>query len=341
MQGHDIIVIGSSAGGLKALTAIVGDLPAGFNAALFVVQHMSPEHESLLPQILADTCSLPAVHPADGERIRKGMIYVAPPDYHLLVNRGHIRVVRGPRENRFRPAIDTLFRSAARAYGPRAIGVVLTGFLDDGTVGLQAIKKRGGLAVVQDPLDAEFPDMPRSALNYVKIDHALNLAEIARFLIAMADEPAAPDQDFAVPRDMEIEANIAEQQMNTEQFLQSVETIGTRTTFTCPACSGSLWQIGEDEPMRFRCHIGHAFTAPTLLSEQTRSLENALWSAVRLMEEKVTFARRMSERRRSLELPEAARPYEEYADSLDGEVAVIRQLLVSGFATQYVEEKES
>ena len=159
-----MIVIGTSAGGLKALGAIVGALPADIDAVLFIVQHLAADKPSILPQILADVGSLPASHPSDGELIQKGRIYIAPPDHHLLVNQGSMRVVRGPQENRFRPAIDVLFRSAARAYGPRVVGVVLTGYLDDGTVGLQAVKKRGGVAIVQDPNEAEYPSMAKSAM---------------------------------------------------------------------------------------------------------------------------------------------------------------------------------
>lgn len=347
MPGHDIIVIGSSAGGLKALTAIVSQLPASLDAAIFIVQHIAPDHPSFLPQILSDTGSLPAGHPVDGEKIHKGRIYVAPPDHHLMLGRGRIKLNRGPRENRFRPGIDTLFRSAARVYGPRVIGVVLTGHLDDGTVGLQAIKKRGGVAVVQDPREAEYPSMPSNAVRYVKVDCYLPLAEIPAFLVGKVAEPAGPDPgDENASREMEIEAKVAEQKMNTAQYINGVESIGTRTTYTCPACNGTLWQVGEEEPLRFRCHVGHTFTAEGLLTEQTRTLENALWSAVRLMEEKVNFSRQMAERMRTSNLMHAAAHYEEYADNLDREVVIVRQWVVNGAATRYVstakeEEEES
>ncbi|HJW27439.1 MAG TPA: chemotaxis protein CheB [Rhodocyclaceae bacterium] len=328
---HDTIVVGGSAGALKALTAIAGGLPADLDAALFVVQHLSPAHPSLLPQILSDAGPLPAVHPADGEAVRKGRIYVAPPDHHLLLAPGRIRVVRGPRENRFRPAIDTLFRSAARAYGPRTVGVVLTGILDDGTVGLQAIKQRGGVAVVQDPGEAEYPAMPSSALRYARVDHALPLARIPDLLVRLSRQPAGPPgASGAQPAD--IETDVAEQDLDSAALLASVETIGTRSTYTCPACNGVLWEVTGSEPLRFRCHVGHAYGAGDFLAEQTRTLENALWSAVRLMEEKVSFSRRMADRRRSLDLPEAAKPYEDYADQLDREVAALRRLILNGSA---------
>lgn len=334
MLGHDIIVIGTSAGGLKALGAIVGTLLTDIDAAIFIVQHLAADKPSILPKILADVGSLPASHPSDGEPIQKGRIYVAPPDYHLLVNQGSMRVVRGPKENRFRPAIDALFRSAARAYGSRVVGVVLTGYLDDGTVGLQAVKKRGGVAIVQDPKEAEYPSMAKSALRYVKVDHCLPLAEIPDLLVRLSNQPVAEEEAYPVTEEIEIESKIAEQQMNTQELLENVEAIGTRTTYTCPECNGHIWQIGKSEPLRFRCHTGHSFTADIFLSEQTQNLENALWSAARIMEEKVTFLRQMSEQMENYNLQSAATKYEDHATSLDAEVSLIRGILLNGFATK-------
>ncbi|MBD2001687.1 MULTISPECIES: chemotaxis protein CheB [Cyanophyceae] len=334
MPGHDIIVIGTSAGGLKALGAIMSALPADIDAVLFIVQHLAADKPSILPQILADVGSLPASHPSDGEPIQTGRIYIAPPDYHLLVNQGSMRVVRGPQENRFRPAIDTLFRSAARAYGPRVVGVVLTGYLDDGTVGLQAVKKRGGVAIVQDPNEAEYPSMAKSALRYVKVDRCLPLAEIPDLLVHLSKEPAEDEEAYPVTEEIEVESRIAEQQMNTQEFLENVEAIGTRTTYTCPECNGSIWQIGKEQPLRFRCHTEHSFTADVFLAEQTQNLENALWSAARIMEEKVTFLRQMSERMGNYNLQSAAAKYEDHAKSLDAEVSLIRGIILNGFATK-------
>jgi two-component system chemotaxis response regulator CheB len=336
MSGHDIIVIGTSAGGLKALGMVLGALPPNLDAALFIVQHLAADKPSLLPQILADVSALPVAHPSDGEPIQSARIYVAPPDYHLLVNQGTMRVVRGPQENRFRPAIDTLFRSAARAYGSRVIGVVLTGYLDDGTVGLQAIKKRGGVAIVQDPNEAEYPSMAKSALRFVKVDYCLPLAEISDRLVQLSKEPAAEEKTHPATEEIEVESRIAEQQMNTQEFLKHVEAIGTRTTYTCPECNGSIWQIGKAEPLRFRCHTGHSFTANVFLSEQTQNIENALWSAVRAMEEKVTFSRQMSEQMKNYHLQSAAVNYEEHANSLDAEVSLIRGIILDGFATRTI-----
>jgi two-component system, chemotaxis family, protein-glutamate methylesterase/glutaminase len=338
---HDIIVIGSSAGGIKALSTIITNLPADINAAIFIVQHLSANSPSFLPEILGDVGSLPVVHPANEEKFQFGKIYVAPPDYHLLIARGHVRVVRGPQENRFRPAIDALFRSAARTYGPRVLGVVLTGYLDDGTVGLQAIKKRGGVAIVQDPGEAEYPAMPRSALRHVEVDYCPTLSEIPALLFRLSNEPANEEQAYPVPKPMEFESDIAEQQMNTKEFLENVEEIGSRTTYTCPQCAGSIWQIGQEEPLRFRCHVGHSFTAGPFLAEQTNYLEDALWTAVRALEEKVTLTRQVAKRMSDSGLDAAAKKYYEHADNLDKEVSIVRDLILYGFATKRnIEEDE-
>lgn len=334
MPGHDIIVIGTSAGGLKALRSLVSGLPAGLEAAVFVVQHVAPNAATLLPELLERAGPLESALAADGEPIRPGRIYVAPPDHHVIVSRGVMRISRGPHENRFRPSIDVLFRSAARAYGPRVVGVILTGYLDDGTVGLQAIKKRGGVSVVQDPQEAEYPGMPRSALRHVPIDHCVPLGEMAALLASIAASPAPDEAAYPADERLEIEANIAEQQMNTKEFLENVERIGQRTTYTCPQCNGAIWQIGEDDPLRFRCHVGHSFTADVFLAEQTQHVENALWSAVRVMEEKVTFWRQYAARLRKHGAEDAAARHEQYARHLDDEVGLIRDLILQGAATR-------
>lgn len=334
MVGHDIIVIGASAGGLKALSKIMANLPGDLDAAIFIVQHVAPNVPSLLPQILQDISNFVVTHPQDGEEIQKGRIYVALPDHHLLIDEGYIQVVRGPKENRFRPAIDALFRSAARTYGPRVVGVVLTGYLDDGTVGLQAIKKRGGLTVVQDPEEAEYSSMPKSALRYAQVDYCLSLDKITELLINLVKKTPEDENLYPTTQEIEFEANIAQQQMNTQEFLENVEKIGTRTTYSCPECNGSIWQIGNGNFLRFRCHVGQAYTADIFLSEQTQNIENALWSAVRALEEKVTLSRQISERMKNLNLYKVAMKYENNARSMDQEVSTLRNLIVKGFATK-------
>ena len=330
--GHDIIVIGASAGGLKALSAVLGPLPANLEAAIFVVQHLAADRKSYLPQLLGDVTDLPVTSPRDGEVFRRGHIYVAAPDHHLLLAAERVRAVRGPKENRFRPSVDTLFRSAARCYGPRVIGLVLTGYLDDGTVGLQTIKKRGGIAIVQDPLEAEYPSMPTTALRYLKVDHVVRTADAGSLLVRLVEEPHADEGDFPTTTALEIESEIAEQNMNTKQFLESVERIGTRTPYTCPECNGSIWEIGENEPLKLRCHVGHSFTGESFSAEQNRNMETALWTAIRVMEEKITFSRKLAQRRERQQRHAAAEAYENEATMLDAEVTRLRDFLVTGVA---------
>lgn len=334
MNGHDIIVIGTSAGGLKALSAVLSELPADIDAAIFVVQHLAPDRRSYLPELLGDITDLPVSSPRDEEPFERGHVYVAAADHHLLLSGNRVRVLRGPQENRFRPSIDALFRSAARAYGPRVVGVVLTGYLDDGTVGLQTIRKRGGITVVQDPREAEYPSMPRIALRYVDVDHTVPIAQAGALLVSLARQPAAEEKDFPTTPAIEIESNIAEQVMNTKEFLDNVERIGARTTYTCPDCSGAIWQIGDEEPLRLRCHVGHSFTGEVFSAEQSRTVESALWSAIRIMEEKVTFSRQLAARNRSQNLHEEAHAHDEEADALDREVAVVRDLIVTGIGAR-------
>lgn len=330
MSGHNIIVIGASAGGLKALSAVLSRLPVSLQATVFVVQHLAPDKPSALPKLLGDITDLPVISPVDHQAFQAGRIYVASPDYQMLLRQSTVRVLRGPQENRFRPSIDALFRSAARAHGSRVIGMVLTGYLDDGTVGLQTIKKRGGLTVVQDPAEAEYPSMPRNALRYVQVDHLVPIAEAGDLLLRLVAEPAAEQADYPSTPELEIEANIAEQVMNTKEFLDGVEKIGTLTPFTCPDCKGSIWQIGDQEPLKLRCHVGHSYTGEVFSTEQSRKVESALWEAIRVMEEKVSFSRLLADRLQQQSRFAAATAYRQEADALDQRISDIRRLIVAG-----------
>ncbi len=326
MQGHDIIVIGSSAGGVKALTRLIGALPGDLEATLFVVQHLSANRQSDLPGILTDVGSLPASHPQHEERILRGRIYVAPPDHHLLLHDGRMSVVRGPHENLFRPSIDALFRSAARSQGPRVIGVVLTGALDDGTIGLQAIKSRGGITAVQDPREAEWPSMPRNALRYADPDYTLCLDQIPAFLMQMIAQPVIPSA-APVPREVDIETRIADQEIQGHDLLLSVDSLGTRSPFTCPTCQGVLWEI-DSKPLRFRCHTGHAFSRDALLAAQTEALEESLWSSVRLLEERANLYRKIADH--PGQEGDLLADYRNRAARLDQEALSIKRLLLTG-----------
>lgn len=281
---RDIVVIGTSAGGLAALLELVKTLPADFSAPIFVVQHFPADSESFLPQLLSSVSKLPAKHPRDGEAIEPGTIYVARPDYHLLVEDDRVLAKRGPKENRFRPSVDALFRSAAYAYGPRVIGVVLTGYLDDGTSGLWSVQRMGGLAVVQDPRDAQVPAMPENALEFVKADYIVPLSELGSLLVRLTQEPAPrkPAVTAAVLDLLNIEFTIAKQ---GNAFELGIIDRGKLTPFTCPDCHGALTQLVEGHLIRFRCHTGHAYTVSALLGEVTQSVENMLYASMRGLEE--------------------------------------------------------
>ncbi|HEX8833605.1 MAG TPA: chemotaxis protein CheB [Abditibacteriaceae bacterium] len=290
MAVHDIVVIGASAGGVEALAQLVKSLPPDFPAAVFVVLHVPSYGTSVLPQILSRRGPLPAFHPRDGQPIKPGQIYVAPPDSHLLIKRGFVRLVHGPRENGHRPAVDPLFRSASRAYGPRVVGVILSGTLDDGTSGLLCVKDRGGYAVVQDPNDALYPGMPRSAIDNVKIDTVLPLSSIPQKLVQLAYSQV--EEDFIMD-DFEEILDAVEH----KDALESGQTPpGELSRLTCPDCGGSLWEIKENDLIRFRCHTGHGYSAESLLAEQTDSLEEALWSAYRALQESAELANRLAGR---------------------------------------------
>ena len=282
MQPRHLVVIGTSAGGIEALRQLVADLPADFPAAIAIVMHTSPQSPGVLHDILERSGRLPAINPGTIERLEGGRIYVAPPDFHLLVEPGRLRLTKGPRENRFRPAIDPLFRSAAQVYGPRAVGVILTGNLDDGAAGLWAIKKLGGIAIVQDPADAMFPSMPTSALANVTPDHVVPLPAIAPLLVRVTEAAPLEDTRPAVPEHVEVEVNIAREEHPIEAGLGR---ISTPSPFTCPECHGVLMRLEDEGRIRFRCHTGHAYSAESLLAELRESIEAALWTTIRAMQE--------------------------------------------------------
>jgi len=328
VPGHDIIVIGASAGGVEALREVVRGLPADLQGALFVVLHVPAQSPSILPRILDRAGPLGVAHAVDGEPITPGRVYVAPPDNHLMVERGRVRVVHGPRENRYRPAVDPLFRSAAVAYGPRVVGVVLTGALDDGTVGMTAVKKCGGVAVVQDPHEALYSGMPSSVMRGVKVDYCVRLSEVAPLLARLSREPAG-EGVYAVDEDLKTENRIAEQELDPDELFKAVERIGQLSAFTCPECGGALWELNDGGLLRFRCHVGHALSAESLVAEQNEGLETALWSAVRALEEKMALSRRMAERSRRSNFERSARGFDEKAREAERQADTVRQLLLS------------
>lgn len=327
MATHDTIVIGASAGGVQALRTLVEQLPADLPAAVFIVLHIPAEPPSVLPGILARESSLPVAHTKNDEEILPGRIYVAPPSRHLLIERQRIKLVHGPKENLHRPSIDALFRSAARWAGPRTIGVILTGARDDGTIGMRAIQKRGGITIVQDPAEAAFPSMPMSVMQDIKVDYSVPLREIAPLLSKLSRQTAEEEGRYSVPEDLEIETRIAQQEMESAEMLASVEKLGKVSRLTCPDCHGALWEI-TDDILRFRCHVGHAYSADVLSDGQSQMLEVALWSAVRALEEQMILSRRIVERARKANRKRSARTFEERAREAEMHASAIRQLLL-------------
>ncbi len=322
---RDLIVIGASAGGIETLQKLLAALPGDLEAAVLIVLHTGPA--SVLPQILRRSSNLPASHPADGTLVRKGQIYIAPPDFHMLLEGNHLRVLHGPRENLHRPAIDPLFRSAAVSAGRRVIGVVLTGMLDDGTSGLMVIRAHGGAAIVEDPRTALFPAMPSNALRQVPDAQVLPIERIPAELVHLTTEEL-PDGPKAEASATSVEAKETEfLELEVPQMPDDVRP-GHPSAFACPDCGGVLWELEEKSGfLRFRCRVGHAFTLDHLDAEQRHAVETALWSALRALEESAALYRRMGERAGGARQTSAAR-FIERANNKEANAQVLRDFLV-------------
>ena len=332
MPDHDIVVVGASAGGVEALTGLAASLPADLPAAVFVVLHMPTTGTSALPGILSRHGPLPASHAKDGEPVEHGRIYVAPPDHHLLLRPGHVHLARGPRENGHRPAVDPLFRSAARDYATRVVGVVLSGALDDGAAGLLAIKSRGGVTVVQDPDDALYPGMPGNALEVTEVDHVVPAGAMGELLARLVTEPAAQPPGPA-PADMKLEVEVEGFSLEAMEG----EHPGQPSGFSCPDCNGVLWAIQDGGMQRFRCRVGHAWSPESLMTRQSEALEAALWIALRSLEERAALARRLAEPARNRGHRITATRFEEQASEAQNAARVVRDLLLDrdSFATAW------
>jgi two-component system chemotaxis response regulator CheB len=320
--GHNIVVIGASAGGVEAVTELVRGLPADLPASVFVSMHMHAGASSFMPEILSRAGNLRASHPVHGEAIVPGRIYVAPPDNHLMLRPGYMSVLRGPKENGHRPAVDALFRSAAIAYGPRVIGVVLTGYHDCGTAGLLSIKARGGLAVVQDPKEALVVNMPRAAIEHVAVDHVVPLRDMASLLVRLIGTPAALPPPHLPGVIAEIEG----------------DELGVSAELVCPICQGKLTETEINGFQMFRCHVGHSFSLETIAAEQAEEVERALWAAARALEESASLAGRMV----TTGPPDMRRRFAEKQESQLQQAELIRRILLSGgvLSRSDVEETE-
>jgi two-component system chemotaxis response regulator CheB len=281
-RGRNILVIGTSAGGLEALDRLLGALPTDLNASIFIVQHLAPENSgvALLRRLGRHQAFVPKLA-ENHERFKRGRVYIAPPDSHLLLKKMTVLITKGARENRNRPGIDPLFRSAAVAHGGRVIGVVLTGMLDDGTAGLRSIQRCGGVTVVQDPEDAAYSAMPQSAIDNVKVDFCVPLKDMGALLAKLVSQPHGKTK--TAPHDIRTEAVIAERVLSD---IKQVNGLGQLVPYNCPNCGGVLWELATPGRKRYRCHTGHSFTRQTLLTSQSEKIEEVLWISLRMFEER-------------------------------------------------------
>jgi len=316
---RDIMVLGASAGGVEALCRVAAELPQNIPAAFVVTLHLSPFAESNLPRILERAGNLPAKHPEDLEPLRKGIIYVAPPDFHLILEEDRIRLGHGPKENRHRPSIDVMFRSASKLCGHRVAGVLLTGNLDDGVAGLIDIKKRGGLALVQDPREAHFPEMQIRALEALKVDWCLSLAEIGQKLVELATKP---QYRLRPQRNRKDETPHRPGEANGEE-----NKPGTPIPLTCPDCQGPLWEYSSGELTNYRCLVGHRYSLESLLAAHSEEVEEALWVALRTLEEGVALQRQLSESARARSNSIAAACFSARASKNADQAKLLRKVL--------------
>jgi two-component system, chemotaxis family, protein-glutamate methylesterase/glutaminase len=317
---RDVVVVGASAGGVEALIELTQGLPQDLPAAIFAVLHLPADAKSHLPEILTRAGPLPAVHAEDGARIQAGRIYLAPPNRHLMLEGDRIHLSIGPRINSLRPSIDVLFRTAARSFGSRVIGVVLSGTLDDGTLGLDAIKMRGGVAIVQDPDDARFPGMPRSAIERVSPDFVVPVAQMPKVLARLTKNAsgvnATVEGSATVEHEAGVEAALGAAQTGLEKRSNGASGL------TCPNCHGSVWELTEGGLPRIECRVGHAFSLDAFLGEQAMALEDAVWSAINALEERTSTLRRFASR--FAQSPRVQRRYLEQANLVEGQATLLR-----------------
>jgi two-component system chemotaxis response regulator CheB len=334
--GHDIIVMGASAGGLQAIQQIVRRLPSDLPAAVFVVIHTGPDTPGILPRILSRNGGLAAAHVRDAEEIKAGRIYCAPPDHHLLIEPRVVRAFHGPKENGFRPAIDPLFRTAAAAYSTRVVGVVLSGALDDGVHGLMRIKQRGGVTIVQNPEEAVVDALPLAAIKYVDVDHIAGSDEIAKLLVELPLR-ASRNGEPPMAENEPIKATIAS---GVNNILNSHKEGSAPSAFTCPECGGSLWEMKDGKMSRFRCHVGHVYSNDSLVIQKDGALENALWTALRALEESAALRYRMAQRAAEGKMSVIAEGFERRAREDETRAALLREFLLPEEETATVTSKK-
>ena len=325
MPSRDVVVIGASAGGLEALSTIVGALPASLRASVLVVVHSAPHASMLLPEILQRVSALPVAFAGEGTAPRHGHVYLARPDQHLLIKAHKLTLGRGPRENGFRPAIDPLFRTAAREFGARVIGIVLSGGLSDGTYGLSAIKKAGGAAVVQDPQEAIVGNMPLSAMSQVEVDYVATAGDIAGHIRRLVQGGRRGKGAPMPARNQNPEPQLASQ---PTEVADMNGRFGPPSGLTCPDCGGALWEIEEGRVVRYQCHVGHQYAPESLDAGQRDEFDSALWAAVRVLEEHADLKGRMARRAADRGLNAVSAGFEQSADSARAKADQIRSIMV-------------
>lgn len=323
---RNVIVIGTSAGGVEALSGLLACLPADLDAAILVVLHLSPSAPSQLDRILARHTSLHVKIARDGDELVTRTVFTASADRHLMITDQGIRITRGPKESRVRPSIDVLFRSAAIAYGSRVIGVVLSGALDDGTAGLWTIKDRGGLAFAQDPDEASFASMPQSAIEHVQVDCVGTLRELAdRIVASVGDAVPAKQPDRDQVERAHTEVAIA---LEGNGLAAGIMDLGPVSKYTCPDCHGVLVEITEGPLVRFRCHTGHAFSPASLMAEIDTEIDNGLWDAIRSVEERILLVRQIATLQAEAGRPDMALKFERQADNTATRLQALRDLVL-------------
>lgn len=315
-----VVVIGTSAGGLNALKKLLSQLPKDFPLPILVVRHISPDASgNVLLDELNKVNTVKCQHAECGMNLEPGHLYLAPSDHHLMIGEDlKLLVTKGAQENRYRPAIDPLFRSAAVGFRTGVIGILLTGYLDDGTAGMKAVKRCGGICIVQDPKEADYPAMPKNALNNVKVDHCLPISKMGALLYQLI--PQELKEREPVPEDILIETKIAERVLSD---LASVNKVGDQVPFNCPGCGGVLWKVEKDSDLRYRCHVGHAYTAASLLADQTKKIEETMWTALRMFEERKNLLTTMAQEKKGV----ASKSALERAESSQVHIDRIRAIL--------------
>jgi two-component system chemotaxis response regulator CheB len=322
---RNVIVIGASAGGIAAIKELLAGLRAGIDASILVVIHLSrSSNAKAIASVFQKYTSMYCEVAENGMPIERGHLYIAPEDHHLMVEDGFLYINQGAPENRYRPSIDVLFRSTAVAYNNRVIAVILTGMLEDGTSGTIAVKRCGGVAIVQNPDDAQFSSMPTSVVNSLHVDYHSDLADIASVIHQVLDSPLP--EPIEVPKEIEIEANITRRMMSDIDVMTS---IADRSDFVCPDCGGGLWSVRDEPTHRYRCHTGHVYTEKLLQEIQDERIEESIWVSIRMLEEKVNLMKVMASRNGEATDAPRHKGYSRRVDEINSHITRLKKLLNS------------